>query len=128
MYNLISSIVPLNAEPAPSSSAPNVSVFVVTAVTQSHDVKLDDMDQMEEADRKLNEIRGSFHKANIPCEVRVLVNDLEPGESLIQFADEKDIEQIVIGIRKRSKVGKLIFGSTAQYVILEAKCPVLTVK
>ena len=106
----------------------NARVFVVWAVTQSHDVKQDDMDQMEEADRQLNGIRSRFYEANIPCEVRVLVNDLEPGESLVQFADENEIDEIVIGIRKRSKVGKLIFGSTAQYVILESKCPVLTVK
>jgi nucleotide-binding universal stress UspA family protein len=35
---------------------------------------------------------------------------------------------IVIGIVKKSKVGKLFFGSTAQYLILKAHCPVLTVK
>ena len=44
------------------------------------------------------------------------------------FLLENEIDEIVIGIKKRSKVGKLIFGSTAQYVILEAPCPVLTVK
>jgi nucleotide-binding universal stress UspA family protein len=38
-----------------------------------------------------------------------------------------EADLVVIGIKKRSKVGKLMFGSTAQYVILSCDCPVLTV-
>jgi nucleotide-binding universal stress UspA family protein len=53
---------------------------------------------------------------------------MPPGEDLVKYAKENQIDQIVVGIRRRSKVGKLVFGSTAQYVILEAPCPVLTVK
>jgi nucleotide-binding universal stress UspA family protein len=58
----------------------------------------------------------------------VLISDLEPGEDLVQFAEENKIDEIIIGIRKRSKVGKLMFGSTAQYVILNAPCPVVSIK
>jgi nucleotide-binding universal stress UspA family protein len=35
---------------------------------------------------------------------------------------------VIIGIVKKSKVGKILFGSTAQYLILNAPCPVLTVR
>jgi nucleotide-binding universal stress UspA family protein len=38
------------------------------------------------------------------------------------------MEEIIIGVRRRSKVGKLLFGSTAQYVILKAPCPVVSVR
>jgi nucleotide-binding universal stress UspA family protein len=103
-------------------------VSVVTAYAQRHDVKIQDMNHMEEADGQLTEIKKSFDGAGIPCEVHLLVNDLSPGESLVQFARENGIDEIVIGIRRRSKVGKLLFGSTAQFIILEASCPVLTVK
>jgi len=56
------------------------------------------------------------------------VRGLEAGEDLVQLADEHKAGEVIIGVRRRSKVGKLIFGSTAQYVVLNAPCPVVTVK
>jgi nucleotide-binding universal stress UspA family protein len=38
------------------------------------------------------------------------------------------VDAIIIGVKRRSKVGKLLFGSNAQYVIIKADCPVTTVK
>jgi nucleotide-binding universal stress UspA family protein len=106
----------------------NAKVFAVTCVTQPHEVKTKDMDAMEKADRELNELKDQFHAEGIVFEPHVLVQDKSPGESLVEFAMENDMSEIFIGIRRRSKVGKLLFGSTAQYVILEAPCPVVTVK
>jgi nucleotide-binding universal stress UspA family protein len=53
---------------------------------------------------------------------------MTPGEDLVDYAGENGIDEIIIGIKRRSKVGKLLFGSNAQYVILKAPCPVVTVK
>ena len=103
-------------------------VAVVTAFTQRHDVTPKDMNQMETADRQLAEIKEQFDEAGIPCSVHFLVNDLLPGEALVQFARENHIDQVIIGVKRRSKVGKLLFGSTAQFIILEAPCPVITVR
>jgi nucleotide-binding universal stress UspA family protein len=83
---------------------------------------------VEKAEDALNEIKKSFDEEKIPCNIHVSVRNLEPGEDLVTYADENKIDEIIIGIQKTSKVGKLLFGSTAQYVILRAKCPVLTVK
>ena len=57
-----------------------------------------------------------------------LLTDLTPGEQLVKFAEDQKLDQIFLGIAKKSKVGKLIFGSTAQYIILHAPCPVVTVQ
>jgi len=64
---------------------------------------------------------------NIHCETHQLARGFTPGEDIVQFAKDHHIDQIYVGIKKRSRVQKLIMGSTAQYVILKAKCPVITV-
>ena len=53
---------------------------------------------------------------------------MKPGEDLVKFSTDKAVDAVFIGIRRRSKVGKLLFGSNAQYIILKAPCPVITVK
>jgi nucleotide-binding universal stress UspA family protein len=72
--------------------------------------------------------QAQFMEAKIPCETHLSVRGLEAGEDLVQFAGENEIDLIIIGIKRRSKVGKLVTGSTAQYVVLKAPCPVLSVK
>lgn len=49
-------------------------------------------------------------------------------DALIEASRAADTEMLVIGIRKRSQVGKLLLGSDAQRILLDASCPVLAVK
>ncbi len=62
------------------------------------------------------------------CSTHLLVRGFTPGEDIVKFAKENNIDEILIGIKRRSKVGKLLFGSNAQFIILKAHCPVVTVK
>ncbi len=103
----------------------DAKVFVVMSMTGGPDIP---KEEFEKREADLAEVRRRFRRQDIPCESTLLVRRLEPGQDLVEFANTNAIDEIVIGIKRRSKVGKLLFGSTAQYVILEAKCPVLTVK
>jgi nucleotide-binding universal stress UspA family protein len=64
----------------------------------------------------------------VDVKIRQLVRDADPASDLIDVANEEGADLIVIGLRKRSPVGKLILGSNAQSVLLDAPCPVLAVK
>ena len=52
----------------------------------------------------------------------------DAAAEVLDAADETNAELIVIGLRRRSPVGKLIMGSVSQRILLEADCPVLAVK
>ena len=98
---------------------------IVTVLEQSHDLQRDDIEAVED---RLEKLKLSFKNENFTSETFTMVSRLTPGEALVEFAQENEIDQIFIGVKKRSKVGKLVFGSNAQYLILEAACPVVTVK
>ena len=82
----------------------------------------------ETAENNLSNEKNRLLDQKIACESILSVRGLEAGEDLVQLAEENKVDEIIIGVRRRSKVGKLLFGSTAQYVILNAPCPVVSVK
>lgn len=66
-------------------------------------------------------------RSDLRHEVRPLPPGGDFAEELVEAADGPD-DLIVIGVRRRSRTGKLILGTSAQHVLLDAACPVLTVK
>ena len=80
------------------------------------------------SDLEVADLQAELVAAGVPFEVKEAADALDPAEELITTADARDAEFIVIGLRKRSPVGKLLLGSNAQRVLLDAACPVLAVK
>ena len=101
------------------------SVEVVTSMQKGTESARKDIEQ---AERGLAYAKSLFEEDGIACNTHLLIRGLTAGEDLVKFADENQIDQIVVGVKRRSKVGKLLMGSSAQYVILQAQCPVVAVK
>ena len=107
------------------ANAFKADVYIMTSLEQRPTLQKEDIEEVED---RLEKLKRPFNKDNINCETVVSVNYLTPGEDLVQFARDNDIDLVFIGIKKKSKVGKMVFGSNAQYVILNAPCPVVTVR
>ena len=78
--------------------------------------------------QELELVKSRLGSSEVPHEVHQLVRGREPAEELVELAEETAAELLVIGMRRRSAVGKLLLGSDAQRILLDAPCPVLAVK
>ena len=88
-----------------------------------------DYNKIQVAEEDLErEIRNQLNGDITNIETHLLVSSNSTGQNLVQIAELKKFDEIIIGVRKRSKVGKLLLGSNAQYVVLHAPCPVITLK
>lgn len=84
--------------------------------------------EIEDAERGLEWAKSMFIDKGIACKTHLLIRGMAPGEDIVEFGRENTVDEIIVGVKRRSKVGKLLMGSTAQFVILHATCPVVSVK
>jgi nucleotide-binding universal stress UspA family protein len=102
----------------------HASVCIVSCLTVSEAVR---RYWEEKAESVLSSAKKLIEAKGAACETFSIFSANTPGECLLEFAAHNHVEQIIIGIRTKSKVQKIIFGSNAQYIILKASCPVVTV-
>ena len=103
----------------------NGRVYLVTTLEKGGPEEQKDIDTAKKA---LEGAQKRVKAKGIECQTDLLIHGMNTGEDLLEFAMKKLIDLVIVGIVRKSKVGKLFFGSTAQYLILKAPCPVLTVK
>ncbi len=96
-----------------------VTVVVRESTDQSEDI--------EKAEKILETAKRECEKAGIECKTKLVIKAATPGEALVEYAAQGEYDEIVIGIRRTSKLSKMLLGSNAQHVILNAHCPVLSI-
>ena len=97
-------------------------------VVNSHRARHGDGEDHDSIVAELDEVRARVGEAGVTVDVRHPETGLDASEDLLNIAEELDAELVVIGLRRRTPVGKLILGSNAQRILLDAHCPVLAVK
>ena len=118
---------------APSKEALNIAkkhaqafgAFVYVVTSLEADIGTD---QIRHCEEELEYTKQFLSESGIPVETHLLIRGLTPGEDIVTFALDHEVDEIVVGLKKVSAVEKMIFGSNARYVILHAHCPVVSVK
>jgi nucleotide-binding universal stress UspA family protein len=96
-----------------------------------HSMRGGQRDEAEQAiayREEMEAIENRLAGEGVPHRNRELVQGQSPAEDLLQAAKEENADLIVIGLRRRTPVGKLLLGSNAQDILLKSDCPVLAVK
>ena len=86
------------------------------------------VDERYADDEQVGDLRQRLESAGVEHELVRSIRGREAHEEILAVAAECRADLVVIGLRRRTPVGKLLMGSTAQRVLLEATCPVLAVK
>ncbi|WP_104055045.1 MULTISPECIES: universal stress protein [unclassified Arthrobacter] len=73
-------------------------------------------------------LRQRLDQSGVKYELEQELRGNDAAAEILTAAEDRSVELIVIGMRRRTPVGKLIMGSTAQRILLQAECPVLAVK
>lgn len=75
-----------------------------------------------------DKLRARLDEAAVRYEIRVTSRNNDVADDILEIVEDVNADLVVIGLRRRSPVGKLILGSNAQRILLDAPCPVLAVK
>jgi nucleotide-binding universal stress UspA family protein len=98
----------------------------LVVVNTSRGDALDDPALAQPAD--LDWVRATLEEAGVTFTIRQEVRGREAADELIDVLEEVGAELCVIGIRRRSAVGKMVLGSNAHRILMDSPCPVLTVR
>jgi len=96
----------------------------LVVVNKSEESELEEFSAEQDADG----MRELLAERGVDAEVVSLYAGDEPADFIVSQAELHDARLIVIGLRRRSSVGKMLLGSTAQAVLFNAPCPVLSVR
>ncbi|HET6919413.1 MAG TPA: universal stress protein [Jiangellaceae bacterium] len=98
----------------------------LVVVNTSRGDALDDPAFAQPAD--LDKVRTTLEEAGVTFTIRQEARGREAADELIDVLEEVGAELCVIGIRRRSAVGKMVLGSNAHRILMDSPCPVLTVR
>jgi nucleotide-binding universal stress UspA family protein len=105
-----------------------VHLVAYLANPRSAEAAADFQEERAEAENRARTIAERHHADGVDWDVHVPVGAETPAEAILRVSEEQHADLIVIGMRRRSRVGKLVLGSNAQDILLGAEAPVLSVK
>lgn len=87
-----------------------------------------DDEEVIQSDRDLTALEDLLKEEGVVFTIHNYVRGNEPAQDIVQAAKDLGGELIVIGLRQRTSAGKFLLGSNAHDILMDAPCPVLTVR
>ena len=85
----------------------------------------------KEANKWFDDIKKKIEENSLEKQIKIettIIVSTTIVDSILDYAEDNDIDLIVIGTRGRSRIKKLLLGSTASGVVTYSSCPVTVVK
>jgi nucleotide-binding universal stress UspA family protein len=112
----------------------NAQLFAitVTSVPQSYHLKQEDVfeesREMDDSKTWFEEFIHAAKRDNVELKTELISSHRPVDYVILEYADEKNIDLIVVGTRGRSGFKRLLLGSVASLVVSYAHCPAMVVK
>jgi nucleotide-binding universal stress UspA family protein len=98
---------------------PETGMFLTVPMPQVHEI-------VDAADKALHTVLDPAWESQHDVIRKVVVGS--PFVEIVRYADENQIDLIILGTHGRTGLGHILMGSVAERVLREAKCPVLTIR
>jgi nucleotide-binding universal stress UspA family protein len=76
----------------------------------------------------LEKVEADLTERGIDHEIHEYVRDKTPAEDLIDAVEQFDADLLVIGYKRRTATGKVLLGSHAQSILMNAEIPILAIR
>ena len=80
---------------------------------------------IEDARHNLADVSGKILDEGVAARLEVRMGN--PAQEILKFAEEEEVDAILIATHGRTGLSHIVFGSVAQRVVRRAKCPVVTI-
>lgn len=100
-------------------------IYAIHSLFGGEETDMGDIERGEEILERAREIARDY---SVDLETKLLVRGKNPGEDIVDFAEEVKAEMIVLGMRRRSLLEEVILGRAAKFVVARARQPVVLIK
>jgi nucleotide-binding universal stress UspA family protein len=115
-------LLDLAAELVPTPAKIHLASFVNVGTSD------DEVDRLRQVEQWLEKLSEELRTRGYEVETHAQINSLSAGANLARLAEDVGADLMVIGLVKRSRVGKALMGSDAQTAILTAPCAVVSAR
>lgn len=81
-----------------------------------------------ESEKRFKQLKQHAKQNKVELETELINSQMSIDGTIVEYAESKDVDLVIMGTRGRSGLKKLLLGSVASAVVTYSPCPVMIVK